>query len=85
MQDTTFQSIMKCDVDVRKGLCSNVLLSGGITMVANIDKHVTNELIALAPTTDDLICFIEKKKKTCMTLNMSCVMVGVPALKVMMI
>ena len=54
---------MKCDVDVRKGLCSNVLLSGGITMVTSIDKPMTNELIALAPTTNDLICFIEKKKE----------------------
>ena len=63
MQDTTFQSVMKFYVDVRKGLCSNVLLSGDITMVANIDKHVTNELIALAPTTDDLICVIEKKRR----------------------
>ena len=62
IQDTTFQSIMKCDVDVRKGLCSNVLLSGGITMVASIDKHLPNELIALAATTDDLICVIEKRR-----------------------
>ena len=76
---------MKCDVDVRKGLCSNVLLSGGITMVTSIDKPMTNELIALAPTSNDLICFIEKKKKICMTLNMSCCMVGLSALKVMMI
>ena len=54
-------------------------------MVVNIGKHVTNELIALAPTTDDLICVVEKNKKTCMTLNMSCCMVGLSALKVMMI
>ena len=85
MQDIALQSIMKCDVDVRKGLCSNGLLSGGITMVISIDKHITNELIAFAPSTDDLICCIEKKKKACMTLNMGCCMVGLSALKFMMV
>merc|ERR1712032_665347 len=29
IHDTTFQSIMKCDVDIRKDLYSNVVLSGG--------------------------------------------------------
>merc|ERR1712014_263190 len=29
IHDTSFQSIMKCDVDIRKDLYSNVVLSGG--------------------------------------------------------
>merc|ERR1711892_129040 len=32
IHDTTFQSIMKCDVDIRKDLYGNVVLSGGTTM-----------------------------------------------------
>merc|ERR1719157_143481 len=34
IHDTTFQSIMKCDVDIRKDLYANVVLSGGTTMFA---------------------------------------------------
>merc|ERR1719506_1483945 len=36
IHDTTFQSIMKCDVDIRKDLYANVVLSGGTTMVAGV-------------------------------------------------
>merc|ERR1711874_276047 len=36
IHDTTFQSIMKCDVDVRKDLYANVVLSGGTTMFSVI-------------------------------------------------
>merc|ERR1711904_532064 len=36
IHDTTFQSIMKCDVDIRKDLYSNVVLSGGTTMFQGI-------------------------------------------------
>eukprot|EP00804_Cyclotella_cryptica_P020060 CCRYP_014853-RA/>CCRYP_014853-RA protein AED:0.29 eAED:0.29 QI:0/0/0/1/0/0/2/0/184 len=30
--DSTFQTIMKCDVDIRKDLYANIVLSGGTTM-----------------------------------------------------
>ena len=48
---TTFQSIMKCDVDIRKDLYSNVVLSGGTTMFPGIGERMTKELTALAPST----------------------------------
>merc|ERR1711906_52488 len=48
---TTYQSIMKCDVDIRKDLYSNVVLSGGTTMFAGIGERMTKELTALAPST----------------------------------
>jgi len=32
IHDTTFNSIMKCDVDIRKDLYNNIVLSGGTTM-----------------------------------------------------
>jgi len=51
IHDTTFQSIMKCDVDIRKDLYSNVVLSGGTTMFQGIGERVTKELTALAPST----------------------------------
>merc|ERR1711966_410852 len=51
IHDTTFQSIMKCDVDIRKDLYSNVVLSGGTTMFAGVGERMTKELTALAPST----------------------------------
>jgi len=51
IHDTTFQSIMKCDVDIRKDLYANVVLSGGTTMFQGIGARVTKELTALAPST----------------------------------
>jgi actin beta/gamma 1 len=51
IHDTTYQSIMKCDVDIRKDLYGNVVLSGGTTMFAGIGERMTKELTALAPST----------------------------------
>merc|ERR1712045_259186 len=49
IHDTTFQSIMKCDVDIRKDLYQNVVLSGGTTMFQGIDKRLEKAITALAP------------------------------------
>jgi actin beta/gamma 1 len=51
IHEQVFQSIMKCDVDIRKDLYSNVVLSGGNTMFEGIDARLTKELTALAPST----------------------------------
>merc|ERR1712232_723777 len=47
--DTTFATIMKCDVDIRKDLYANIVLSGGTTMYPGIAERMSKELIALAP------------------------------------
>merc|ERR1712176_154942 len=36
----TFNSIMKCDVDVRKDLYQNIVLSGGTTMFTGLQDRV---------------------------------------------
>ncbi len=46
---TTYNSIMKCDVDIRKDLYGNIVLAGGSTMFAGIAERMTKELTALAP------------------------------------
>ncbi|CAJ1397465.1 unnamed protein product [Effrenium voratum] len=51
IHDTTFQSIMKCDVDIRRDLYANIVLSGGTTMFPGIGERMTKELTALAPAT----------------------------------
>ena len=45
----TFSSIMKCDVDIRKDLYNNVVMSGGTTMFNGIAERMQKELKALAP------------------------------------
>jgi len=44
-----YESIMKCDVDIRRDLYENTVLSGGTTMFPNIDARLTKELTAMAP------------------------------------
>ena len=41
----------RCDVDIRKDLYANVVLSGGTTMFLGIGERMTKELTALAPST----------------------------------
>merc|ERR1711933_267397 len=45
----TYDSIMKCDVDIRRDLYTNTVLSGGSTMFPAIDNRLQKELTALAP------------------------------------
>jgi len=47
--DSTFQTIMKCDVDIRKDLYANIVLSGGTTMFPGINERMAKEITALAP------------------------------------
>ena len=49
--EITYQSIMKCDVDVRKDLYSNIVMSGGTTMFPGIAERLSKEVTALAPST----------------------------------
>merc|ERR1719451_218988 len=44
-----YESIMKCDVDIRRDLYQNTVLSGGSTMFPNIDARLSKEITALAP------------------------------------
>mmetsp|Transcript_26603 Transcript_26603/g.79054 ORF Transcript_26603/g.79054 Transcript_26603/m.79054 type:complete len:376 (-) Transcript_26603:146-1273(-) len=50
IHDTSFNSIMKCDVDIRKDLYSNIVLSGGTTMFPGISERMSKEITALAPS-----------------------------------
>jgi len=45
----TYDSIQKCDIDIRKDLYTNVVLSGGTTMFKDIDKRLDKEISAVAP------------------------------------
>jgi len=50
VHEFTFNSIMKCDVDIRKDLYNNIVLSGGTTMFPGIADRMSKEITALAPS-----------------------------------
>uniref|UniRef100_A0AC35TTE4 Actin n=1 Tax=Rhabditophanes sp. KR3021 TaxID=114890 RepID=A0AC35TTE4_9BILA len=51
IHETTYNSIMKCDIDIRKDLYANTVLSGGTTMYPGIADRMQKEITALAPST----------------------------------
>jgi len=46
----TFNSIMKCDVDIRKDLYANIVMSGGTTMFDKMSDRLQKEITNLAPS-----------------------------------
>merc|ERR1712199_104339 len=51
IHEATYNSIMKCDVDIRKDLYANTVLSGGTTMFPGIADRMQKEISHLAPST----------------------------------
>ena len=51
IHETTYNSIMKCDEDIRKDLYENIVLSGGSTMFPGFKERIENEMIQFAPPT----------------------------------
>jgi actin-related protein len=49
VHETTFNSIGKTDIDIRKDLYGNIVLSGGTTMFEGIAERMTKELTNMAP------------------------------------
>ncbi|KAF4988142.1 hypothetical protein FDECE_15172 [Fusarium decemcellulare] len=47
---TTFNAIMKSDVDIRKDLYGNIIMSGGTTMYPGIADRMQKEIVAFAPS-----------------------------------
>ncbi|UZJ55469.1 hypothetical protein CBS101457_004789 [Exobasidium rhododendri] len=50
IHETTYNAIMKCDLDIRKDLYGNIVMSGGTTMYAGISDRMQKEITALAPS-----------------------------------
>ena len=44
IHETTYNSIMKCDVDIRKDLYGNIVLSGGSTMVRDFGRRLQRDI-----------------------------------------
>jgi len=51
VHEATYNSIMKCDIDIRKDLYGNIVMSGGTTMFPGIADRMQKEIVNLAPST----------------------------------
>jgi len=60
---TTYDSIMKDNVDIRKELYSNIVLSGGTTMFEGIENRMEHEMKALAPASMHVKIFAPPERK----------------------
>merc|ERR1712226_192888 len=60
---TTYDSIMKCDVDIRKDLYGNIVLSGGTTMFTGIAERMQKEVTALAPASMKIKIVAPRERK----------------------
>jgi actin-related protein len=58
-----FDSIMKCDVDIRRDLYKNIVMSGGTTMFTGIPERLEKEMKALAPQGMDIKIIAPPERK----------------------
>ena len=61
--ENLYQSIMTCDVDIRKDLYANTVLSGGTTMFTGIAERVEKDMKSLAPGTMDIKVVASPERK----------------------
>lgn len=63
IHETTFNSIMKCDVDIRKDLYENIVLSGGTTMYEGLDSRIQKEVSLLSPSAMNIRVIAPSERK----------------------
>ena len=63
IHETCYNSIMKCDIDIRKYLYANTVLSGGSTMYPGIADRMQKEITALSPPTMKLKVIAPPERK----------------------
>jgi len=51
IHESVYNSIMHCDIDIRKDLYGSIVLSGGTSMFPGLPERMSKELSILAPST----------------------------------
>jgi len=59
----THDSINKCDIDIRRDLYKNTVLSGGTTMFKGIDQRLEKEMKELAPNGNEIKIIAPPERK----------------------
>ncbi|XP_068147042.1 actin-like protein 53D [Drosophila tropicalis] len=49
LHEAIYESIHKCDMDLRKDMYKNIVLSGGTTLFPNIEQRLRQDLIEMTP------------------------------------
>jgi actin beta/gamma 1 len=63
IHETLYNSIMKCDVDIRQELYANIVLAGGSTMLPGIADRLQKEISQLAPPTTKIKIIAPPERK----------------------
>ena len=63
ISEAIWNSIMKCHVDIRKDLRTNIVLSGGNTLYPGIANRIQREISALAPCNDKIMIIAPPDRK----------------------
>jgi len=58
-----FDSIQKCDIDVRRDLNMNTVLSGGTTTLPQIEERLHSEMVSLSPARRDVKVIAPPERK----------------------
>jgi actin-related protein len=58
-----YDSVMKCDVDVRRDLFQNIILSGGSTLFEGMGERMWQEIHQLAPSTNKIKILAPPERK----------------------
>ena len=84
IHEIIFNSVMECEVDIRKELFGHVYLSGGSTMFPGFETRMQKELTALAPSNVDIKIFAPPYRKYSVWIGGS-ILVSFPSFKKMWI
>jgi len=63
ISDLTYKSIMDCDVDIRKDLYSNIVLSGGTSMYPHLEDRLKKDISNLAPSSINVNIHAPEERK----------------------
>ncbi|KAH8266308.1 hypothetical protein KR038_011978 [Drosophila bunnanda] len=69
IHEITYNSIMKCDMDIRKDLYGNTVLSGGTTMFPGMAERLQKEITALAPSSRKVRIVGPPERKYCVWIG----------------
>jgi actin-related protein len=63
LHEKIFQSINKCDIDIRRELYGNTVLSGGTTMYSGMSERIEKELKSIVPAGVQIRCIAPPERK----------------------
>ncbi len=58
-----FNSIMKCDIDIRKSLFQNIVICGGTSLFTGFEDRIKKELVAMVPSAMSIQTFADSNRQ----------------------